>query len=160
MPRIKEKGLYTHRFKDNPDERKFAKEWDKKCNSPFAGNLLKYLLSPKHHKLAELEQPSDRDRTVAATIIQWLGSPVGQNFLETCGFSKRRNSKSKSNTMPRKNDNQDVVKMTVQKDQKKDHVMFIAKVPGQQGGIETYHFRIPKSDALIVASKILNISIK
>lgn len=24
---------------------------------------------------------SDRDREVAATVIQWLGSPVGNNFL-------------------------------------------------------------------------------
>ena len=24
---------------------------------------------------------SDRDREVAATVIQWLGSPIGNNFL-------------------------------------------------------------------------------
>jgi len=32
--------------------------------------------------------PSDRDKMVAATVIQWLGSPVGQGFLRDCGYTK------------------------------------------------------------------------
>lgn len=29
----------------------------------------------------EPAEVSDRDREVVATVIQWLGSPVGNNFL-------------------------------------------------------------------------------
>lgn len=41
---------------------------------------LKYLLS-EDNRAAEV---SDRDELVAATVIQWLGSPMGQNFLRRC----------------------------------------------------------------------------
>ena len=26
---------------------------------------------------------------VAATVVQWLGSPVGQQFLAICGYTKK-----------------------------------------------------------------------
>lgn len=41
---------------------------------------LTYMLSPDHNNLVTL---SDRDIQVAETVIQWLGSSVGQGFLES-----------------------------------------------------------------------------
>ena len=44
----------------------------------------------------EARDITQRDATVAATIIQWLGSPIGQDFvldvLETWNLQKRKSS--------------------------------------------------------------------
>lgn len=73
------KGIHRHRFKANPNEAKLASLWDKQCTYH---STLDYLLGDG----AKPAEPSDRDRQVAATVIQWLGSPVGQCFLEDAGF--------------------------------------------------------------------------
>lgn len=73
------KGLRQYRFMENPIEKIFAEEWDR-LNSIGHHSTLDYLLAkePNHPK----GEVTDRDREVAATVIQWLGSPVGQNFLK------------------------------------------------------------------------------
>lgn len=86
MRKLKYKGLYTHRFKDNPEEKLFAEEWDK---VNVLGHNLAYLIDPKNGVgLARPPEPTDRENEVAATVIQWLGSPVGQNFLRDLGYVK------------------------------------------------------------------------
>lgn len=84
MTTIKRKyqGLNTHRFKDNPVEKAFAEEWAKQNEE---GKTLAYLLDPNNGQ-GFLSEPSSDEHFVAATIIQWLGSPVGQSFLEKVGF--------------------------------------------------------------------------
>lgn len=77
-------GLHKHRLRDNPEEKRFADAWQKQ---DAAGNTLAHLLS-------ETSWPADvtpRDRLVAATVMQWLGSPVGQHWLGELGY--RRTSK-------------------------------------------------------------------
>ncbi len=74
-------GLNSHRWRREPLEKLFAQEWNKSNKSSATGRpLLQYLLDPsdQHHP----SEPSERDHQVAATVIQWLGSPVGQGFLE------------------------------------------------------------------------------
>lgn len=73
---MKHEGLNTHRFKDNPLEQIFAREWAKQQQ----GHVLAYLLTFQRNE-PDYNNVSDRDATVAATVIQWLGSPVGQAFL-------------------------------------------------------------------------------
>jgi len=70
------KGLAQHRFKDNPIEKEFALAWGIKQEF---GSTLQYLLSPTN--MLHDSTMTQRDATVAATVIQWLGSPVGQSFL-------------------------------------------------------------------------------
>lgn len=67
------KGLHEYRFKDNPHEKIAAELWAKQ-------RVLPYLLAddPGAHPAPT---PSDRDATVAATLMQWLGSPVGRCFF-------------------------------------------------------------------------------
>lgn len=80
-------GLHTHRFRDNPEERRFAEAWQ----AMNAGAMLDWLLTPP------ASQPGDglpwiagaRAEEVAATVIQWLGSPVGQGFLRDMGYEKK-----------------------------------------------------------------------
>lgn len=78
--KLKHKGMSTHRWEQNPLEKKFAKEWDKLNTINRVGsNTLDYMLAKNNnHPEGEVTK---RDITVAATVIQWLGSPVGQCFL-------------------------------------------------------------------------------
>jgi len=89
----KHEGRSTHRLKNNPLEKRFADEW-RKINSDMGrghGTLAYLLADDPNYPMAEVTQ---RDATVAATVIQWLGSPVGQGFLEdvqerACTSSKK-----------------------------------------------------------------------
>lgn len=63
------KGILAWRTTRNPKEKSFADVWDK-----YADNILPELLVGDG-------SITQRDATLAATLIQWLGSPVGQYFL-------------------------------------------------------------------------------
>lgn len=65
-------GINTHRLEREPLEKKFAEKW-----AEIGPSTLPYVLSDDNSR-ASL---SERDYEVAATIIQWLGSPVGSNFV-------------------------------------------------------------------------------
>lgn len=80
------KGLNEHRFKENPDEKKFAEGWKKLQEN---GKYLAHLLDAREVLQGSPPLPSDRDFVVAATVIQWLGSPVGKLFLAEVGFVKK-----------------------------------------------------------------------
>ncbi len=71
-------GLRPYRLMDESAsairEKTFAEHWQKQQDD---GELLSVLLSTDNHPVSY----SERDAQVAATIIQWLGTPVGQNFL-------------------------------------------------------------------------------
>jgi hypothetical protein len=82
----KHRGLHEHRFRDNPDERRFAKAWREQQH----GKTLDYLLTPSDSDQRFPLPATERDEVVAATVVQWLGSPVGQNFLSSCGFVRAR----------------------------------------------------------------------
>jgi hypothetical protein len=71
------KGLHRYRFGDNPLEKKFADEWQRRNGGR---GVLDYLLAKDNNRPAG--EVSDRDAEVAATVIQWLGSHVGRCFLD------------------------------------------------------------------------------
>ena len=80
---MKNEGKNTHRFKQNPLEKVFAEAWEE-INTDTFGKLngkriLDYLLAEEPNE--PLMEVTGRDRMVAATVIQWLGSPVGRSFL-------------------------------------------------------------------------------
>lgn len=72
----KVQGLNSHRLEYNPLENKFAETWEQQNT---VGSTLAYILSGPKNVRSDI---SERDEVVAATVIQWLGSPVGQCFLE------------------------------------------------------------------------------
>ncbi len=80
MSNPKYPGLQTHRWKDNPEEKAFALAW----LDQQKGKLLSYLLSTDPYP----PPPSLDQEKTAATVIQWLGSPVGRGFLESLGYTK------------------------------------------------------------------------
>src|SRR6185312_467837 len=80
------KGLHTHRCKDSPEEKRFADAW---VESNKHGKTLAYLLTePEHAGRGRPLDPLCREHEIAATVIQWLGSPVGQSFLRDLGYER------------------------------------------------------------------------
>jgi len=74
---IKHESLRRYRLDSNPIEKIFAEKWEQWQS---IGNTLAYLLNKENN--SDWINVSQRDATVAATIIQWLGSPGGQSFLD------------------------------------------------------------------------------
>ena len=77
---IKHESGKKYRFKDNPMEKKFASAW-KEENTVRPGSrrdpMLAMLIGNGIHP-AEI---TDRDAFIAASVVQWFGSPVGRNWL-------------------------------------------------------------------------------
>ena len=69
-------GFRQYRFKDNPLEQRFAEEWVKRNRE---SKILLYLTSPSNR--LEDSNLCERDKIIAGSVIQWLGTPVGQGFL-------------------------------------------------------------------------------
>jgi hypothetical protein len=67
----------AHRFVSNPLEKKYYDAW---IEENRFGKTLEYILGDNNRRADDV---SDRDKMVAATVIQWLGSPVGQGFSES-----------------------------------------------------------------------------
>lgn len=98
--RRKNVGLWADRLApkcDNPREVAFAAEWEME-NERIGGSGMVFSRLLYDHGGSETLDTSavevDRDRIVAATIIQWLGSNVGFSFLENalraCGYEITR----------------------------------------------------------------------
>ena len=72
------KGFSPHRFEDNPLEKRYADEWIERNRY---SHTLEYILSPTN-QLRDSTM-TKRDQEVANTVIQWLGSIVGQGFVRS-----------------------------------------------------------------------------
>lgn len=76
--RKKWQGLWAGRYDRNPLEHRLARLWQRDNEPPNSGwGLLAYILGDGINP----GDVSDRDRLVANTLIQWLGSEVGKSFL-------------------------------------------------------------------------------
>ena len=100
-------GLHKDRMKSDLSdvERTFVREWQAineesgittqileclfqiHCDREDPG-CLDYFSASNFSKHTELGAPNDRDRIVAETVIQWLGTNVGRGFLHSCGFTR------------------------------------------------------------------------
>lgn len=71
-------SINKHRFTREPLERRFVEAW----NSMNENNkLLRFILDRSFGNRGDYH-PSELEQEVAVTIIQWLGSPVGQGFIK------------------------------------------------------------------------------
>lgn len=78
---MRNKGKSQHRFKQNPLEEMYATAWEEINTDRYGHNTtLDYMLAEDNNR--PCGEVTDRDRVVASTVIQWLGSPVGQNFVK------------------------------------------------------------------------------
>ena len=85
--KVLNKGNARQRLAYNPEEKLFAEAWDAINRGPteIGVRTLDYLLMADGISSRE---PTAEERTLAATIIQWLGSPCGQFFLNELGYKK------------------------------------------------------------------------
>lgn len=70
--KLRHVGKNRNRWRSNPLEKAFAKAWIQ-LNTDYP-SFLKSML--------DVDRPDFFDDWLLATAIQWLGSPVGQDFLE------------------------------------------------------------------------------
>lgn len=95
--RLYNKGQHAWRFKREPEEKRFATAWDA-INQPEGmpgTHTLSYLLAEPLNHMYPIAPTPDQRKT-AATVVQWLGSPVGQGFLESLGYKKVIENAAKS----------------------------------------------------------------
>lgn len=71
-------GVNCHRLYDNPSEQAYADRWKDEQKS----NLLGWLMNDRGQESVSYSV-SERDELVAATVIQWLGSSVGQYWVKS-----------------------------------------------------------------------------
>lgn len=85
-----DRGIRHHRTEDKSlyREKAFADEWEKENEKDlmagYRGSLLQRLFIDgdiNHEHI--IKKITKRDRMIAATVIQWLGSNIGFCFLET-----------------------------------------------------------------------------
>ena len=76
---IKHEGLKLYRLDSNPMERAYHDAWleENSRETFYAAGMLSHILDADGNPV----EASERDARVAATVIQWLCSPVGQDFV-------------------------------------------------------------------------------
>lgn len=82
------KGNKEYRFEDNPKEKEFYEKFIEMISNEGSDAIHSIIFS--HDKYGKpKEYLTDRERDICSNLIQWLGSPVGQGFLEECGFTNK-----------------------------------------------------------------------
>jgi len=87
------KSNKEYRFKDNRKEEEFHDKFKKMFDiSSFTRNSLSAIIfgwknSSQNYPNQHL---TEKEEDISLNLIQWLGSPVGQEFLESCGFVPKK----------------------------------------------------------------------
>lgn len=79
---------------DNALEKQFVSAFQRKCEEGKGGSdahsdFVRQLLNPPDNDPRNPAPVSDRDRQVVATVVQWLGTEVGQHFLSEAMKGKK-----------------------------------------------------------------------
>ena len=80
------KSNKEYRFKYNPKEKEFHdkfKEMFENNNIVLSAMIYGWENDRQNYPKEYL---TDKEEDICLNLIQWLGSPVGQGFLENCGF--------------------------------------------------------------------------
>lgn len=80
------KGNKTYRHEQNPEEKLFH---DSFIAQHGDRDMAAIVFEPNESGTAPSEYLTPREETIVVSTIQWLGSPVGQNFLRTMGYEKK-----------------------------------------------------------------------
>lgn len=84
------KGTKQYRFEQNPEEELFYKIFIEHCS--YNNTTLSQIIFGTKNNGEVKEWATERDEIVSINLIQWLGSPVGQGFLDNCGYIKKNES--------------------------------------------------------------------
>jgi hypothetical protein len=78
-----------YRFKDNPKEKELHDKFIEMFNK---NNISNKTLSAiifgwaNENQNSPVKYLTNEEENICLNMIQWLGSPVGQSFLQECGF--------------------------------------------------------------------------
>jgi len=76
-------GFKTYRHEQNPKE----KELHDKFIEKHGGNLMSMIVyPPKETGAYPSEYLTEKEESIVISTIQWLGTPVGKKFMESCGY--------------------------------------------------------------------------
>jgi hypothetical protein len=79
-------GYKTHRFEKNPIEQKLHDTFIKDNNREGYCDMDLIVFGHPHDSLLPRDYLTDKEKKIVISTVQWLGSPVGQEFLSKCGF--------------------------------------------------------------------------
>ena len=84
------KSYKEYRFKQNPKEKEFFDTFKKNYenNRDSLGGVI-FGWSDERQTTPN-NSLSSHEVDICANLIQWLGSPVGQGFLDQCGFTLKK----------------------------------------------------------------------
>lgn len=88
------KSNKEYRFSSNPMERKFHDKFIEKFKTRAGSwySLSSIIFGWKNDiQNTPNKQLTDDEESICLNLIQWLGSPVGQSFLNDCGFFYKDN---------------------------------------------------------------------
>lgn len=87
------KSNKTYRFETNPQEKvlhdQFIKEFDGERGSFLLSAIIFGWVDGRQSYPKEFLTEKEED--ICLNLIQWLGSPVGQGFLDQCGYELKNN---------------------------------------------------------------------
>lgn len=85
-------GFKTYRLDSNPEEVVFHKTFRTEHLEAKHSCKLDLLIFPSEDQSGGTpsEYLTDREKEVMLSTIQWLGSPIGQSFLNKCGYTKTK----------------------------------------------------------------------
>lgn len=86
------KSNKEYRFKDNPIEKEFHYKFkDLFQQHDMAKTTLSAIVFGWENDRQNYpkEYLTEKEESICLSLIQWLGSPVGQGFLDSCGFVKK-----------------------------------------------------------------------
>jgi hypothetical protein len=83
-------GHKPFRLSSNKDEKVFHDKFiEKHIDTPYITDMSLIVYPPDDCSGGTpTKYLSDEERRIVVSTIQWLGSPVGKNFLSECGFEK------------------------------------------------------------------------
>jgi len=80
------KSFKTHRHESNPKEKEFYHIFMEEHSKGTDMDLI--VFGHPNDSALPKDYLSDREKRIVLSTIQWLGSPVGQGFLNSCGFTQ------------------------------------------------------------------------
>jgi len=80
-------GFKTYRHTQNPKEEEFHDKFIEWYLSPGSGNVDLLVFPPEDdHQTYAVDTLTDREKRIVITMIQWMGTPLGQSLMRECGF--------------------------------------------------------------------------
>lgn len=77
-----------HRLDKNPQEKTFLEVFNDQ-HTKQNNDVDLIVFGHEENSFTPKDYLNDREKIIVVSTIQWLGSPVGQGFLNNCGFSSK-----------------------------------------------------------------------